>query len=72
MLNVNYHFKKLGASMNVDTNISPTTVNANSKYSFILYPTQRILNTDKIVITFPSQVVLQNGNRLCQAVNIKK
>jgi hypothetical protein len=47
--------------------VLPTTVNANGAYSFILYPTQRILNTDVIKITFPVQVILTNGSRNCQA-----
>jgi len=55
--------------INVDSSVLPSTVNANSQYSFILYPNSRILNTDTIQIVFPVQVQLLTGNRNCQAVN---
>jgi hypothetical protein len=58
-----------GGFIIIDTSVLPSTVNSNGVYSFILYPSSRILNTDTIKITFPIQVVLTSGTRNCQAVN---
>jgi hypothetical protein len=64
------NFKQIAGFINVDTSILPTTVNAISQYSFIIYPNSRILNSDSIVVAFPYQVLLTDGQRNCQAVNI--
>ena len=57
-----------GGLIIVDLSGVPSTVNANGVFSFVLYPTSRILNTDIIKINFPSQITLTDGNRSCQAV----
>jgi hypothetical protein len=57
-----------GGLIIVDLSGVPSTVNANGVFSFVLYPTSRILNTDTIKINFPVQITLTDGNRSCQAV----
>lgn len=58
----------LGGFIRVDLSVSPLIVNAFGKYTFILYPNSKILNTDQILVIFPQEVIVTDGNLNCQAV----
>ncbi len=49
---------------------SPITINAVTQISFTFYLDLKILKTDKVIITFPSQILITNGSKNCHAVRI--
>ena len=52
-----------------DVEITPNfTGYKNAKYSFTLFPSRRITNTDYIEIVFAPQIIIQDGNPVCSIV----
>jgi len=51
--------------ININAKATPSTINAISKLSFMLYLNSVISSTDIIKIKIPPQVIVSNGSRSC-------